>query len=192
MDPRLYTFLKTTALLMVALFVGWSLWDSFLKPGTPGDAAWHSGNNLFEDGRYERALAGYAEALAQNPAHIHALRGYARALAQLGRHQKALAAFNEAIAREPGFAFTYANRGILRDRMGEHRAALADYEKALELNPETGKGPNWLTRFLRLQTEKPPGIADRARYLRAELAKPEGQRILRLPALDEQQRSYKQ
>jgi hypothetical protein len=37
---------------------------------------------------------------------------------------------------------------------------------------------------LRNQPEAPPTIADRAAYLRAELAKPESERLLRMPELD--------
>jgi hypothetical protein len=48
-----------------------------------------------------------------------------------------------------------------------------------------------LTRFLRNQAERPPTIADRAAYLRAELAKPEGERRLRVPEVDARQRPYK-
>jgi hypothetical protein len=53
------------------------------------------------------------------------------------------------------------------------------------------EGPNWLTRFLRLQPEKPPSVVDRAAYLRQELAKPESERLLRVPEEDAKQRSYK-
>ena len=89
-------------------------------------------------------------------------------------------------------AATYANRGILLDTMGRHEEALADYTTALEIDREAAKGPHWLTRFLRNQPEAPPTIADRAAYLRAELAKPEGERLLRVPELDAQQRPYEQ
>jgi hypothetical protein len=64
--------------------------------------------------------------------------------------------------------------------------------RALELDPELAEGPHWLTRFLRNQPEAPPTIADRARYLRAELAKPEAERVLRVPQIDAQQRPYQQ
>jgi hypothetical protein len=45
---------------------------------------------------------------------------------------------------------------------------------------------------LRNQLEAPPTVADRAAYLRAELAKPEGERVLLVPEVDQQQRPYKQ
>ncbi|MDH3282987.1 MAG: tetratricopeptide repeat protein, partial [Gammaproteobacteria bacterium] len=131
-------------------------------------------------------------ALEQNPDHIHALRGRGRTLMQLERYDEALDAFDMAIAHAPEVGFTYANRGILYDRMGEYELAIRDYEQAMTLDPETTEGPNWLTRFLRLQPDKPPGIAERAAYLRAELAKPEDQRVLRVPEIDDAQRPYQQ
>ncbi len=75
--------------------------------------------------------------------------------------------------------------------MGRHREALEDYREALRLDPSLAEGPGWLTRFLRNQWEPPPTIADRARYLEHELQKPPGERVLRRPEQDSQQRMYK-
>lgn len=191
MDDRLYRFLVVTAIAMTIAWVGWSAYDSFFMGRTPGEMSYHAANNFFEDGNYARALEEYEAALRENPQSIDALRGRARSLMQLGRNQEALAAFDEAIARAPDVGATYANRGILYDRMGKYRQAIADYEKALQLDRELAEGPNWLTRFLRLQPDKPPTIEDRARYLRAQLAKPESERVLSMPEEDNKQRPYK-
>jgi tetratricopeptide (TPR) repeat protein len=175
-----------------AAWVGWTIYESFVVGRAPGDTAYLQANTLFKDGAYERALEQYDTALTEAPDHLHALRGKARALMQLERYPEAERVYDEAIAREPEFAATYANRGILHDRTGRYEQAIADYEKALALDAELAEGPHWLTRFLRNQPEKPPGIADRAAYLRAELAKPEDQRVLSVPELDAEQRSYEQ
>ena len=188
----MYRFLKWTAITLTVAWIGWSIYDSMISPRNPGDLPYLDANTLFEDGEYERALAKYDEALAIDGNHIHALRGRARTLMQLQRFPEALAVFDAAIARAPDFGATYANRGILHDRMGAYQKAVADYEQALALDPELAEGPHWLTRFLRNQPQKPPGIAERAAYLRAELAKPESERLLRVPELDAEQRSYKQ
>jgi len=191
MDERLYRTLMVVAVTLTVAWLGWSVYDSFVRSRAPGDSEYLAANRLFEDGRYERALEEYEAALRAAPDHIHALRGKARSLLKLKRYDEALAVFDEAIAREPQFAATYANRGILYDQIGEYRKALADYEKALSLEPELAEGPNWLTRFLRLQADKPPTIEARAGYLRQELQKPESERVLRMPELDEAQRPYK-
>jgi tetratricopeptide (TPR) repeat protein len=188
----MYRFLKWTAIVLTVAWVGWTVYDSMISPRNPGDLPYLDANTLFEDGEYERALAKYDEALGIDPNHIHALRGRARTLMQLGRMPQALNAFNTAISLAPEFGATYANRGILHDRMGRYEKAIADYEHALELDPELAEGPHWLTRFLRKQAQKPPGITERAAYLRTELAKPESERLLRVPEKDAEQRTYKQ
>ena len=120
------------------------------------------------------------------------MRGRARTLMQLGRAEQALAAFDAAISLKPDFGATYANRGILRDRLGRYEKAVEDYTRALELDAELADGPHWLTRFLRNQPQKPPGIAERAAYLREQLAKPANERLLKVPEVDAEQRSYQQ
>jgi tetratricopeptide (TPR) repeat protein len=192
MDDRLTKVLKLVAVAMVVGFLGWALYDKLFVVSAPGDLAYHEANNLFEDGFYDRAAERYRDALAQAPDHLFALRGLARSLHKSGAQDEALALYNQIIAREPDFAASYANRGILLDSMGRHEEALADYTMALDLDPAIADGPHWLTRFLRKQAEAPPTIADRAAYLRAELAKPEGERVLLMPEVDAQQRPYKQ
>ncbi len=190
MNDRLYKVLRNIALALAVAWLGWEAYDSFFSLA-PGDRDYFAGNRLFEDGAYERALDSYRDGLAEAPDHIHALRGVARSLMMLGRDEEALAVFNEAIARAPEVGATYANRGILYDRMGRHRKAMADYETALRLDPELAEGPNWLTRFLRNQPERPPTIADRLAYLREQFALPEDERVLQVPEMDERQRPYK-
>ncbi len=192
MDERLYRFLVVVAITLVVAWVGWSIYDSFFAHVGPGDNAYLAAETFFADGRYEEALQEYDRSLREAPENAYAWRGKGRALLQLGRHQEALVAFDEAIAREPDFSGSYANRGILYDRMGAPEKALADYERALAMDASVAEGPGWLTRFFRLQPEKPPTIADRAQYLRQELAKPEAERLLRVPEMDEAQRPYKQ
>jgi tetratricopeptide (TPR) repeat protein len=192
MDDRVTRTLKTFAIAMAVLFIGWAIYDKFVAGVAPGDLAYHAGNRAFEDGEYARAEAEYRDALVEAPDHVWALRGLARSLHLRGEHEEALSVYGQAIERDPDFAGTYANRGILLDTMGRPVDALADYERALALDAEVAEGPHWLTRFLRKQEGPPPTIVDRARYLRVELAKPEEERVLRVPEVDQQQRPYKQ
>ena len=191
MDDPVYKILKFTAILMGLVFLGWMVWGGLLKEQVPGEKAYEAANRYFEDGLYQQALDNYEAALREDPQLLPAMRGQARSLMQMGKNYEALTIFDEVLYRDPDFAPSYANRGILHDRMGQYEKAIADYEKAVQLDPEMVEGPNWLTRFLRLQTEKPPTIADRAAYLRQELAKPESERVLRVPEEDAKQRSYK-
>ncbi len=191
MDDPVYKILKITALLLGAIFLGWMIWGGLLQEQVPGEKAYEAANRYFEDGAYQQALEQYQAALQEDPQLLPAMRGQARSLMQMGKNHEALAIFNEVIYRQPDFAPSYANRGILHDRMGHYHEAVADYEKSMQLDAEMVEGPNWLTRFLRLQPEKPASVAGRAAYLRKELAKPESERLLRVPEEDEKQRSYK-
>ncbi|MCB1761426.1 MAG: hypothetical protein KDI68_16775 [Gammaproteobacteria bacterium] len=114
---------------------------------------------------------------------VQALRWYDKAIAAA----QALAADD---AERRALGVSHANRGILRDHMGDHRGALEDYLVSLQLAPEVAEGPGWLTRFLRNQPERPPDVAQRAAYIREQLAKPESERKLRRPEADARQRAY--
>ena len=61
----------------------------------------------------------------------------------------------------------------------------------MELDPKILEGPGFLWRFMRNIDEKPPSIGERADYLEAELAKPEAERLLKVPNVDEKQQMYK-
>nr|VFK65869.1 MAG: Tetratricopeptide repeat-containing protein [Candidatus Kentron sp. UNK]VFK69626.1 MAG: Tetratricopeptide repeat-containing protein [Candidatus Kentron sp. UNK] len=192
MNERTYRLLRTIAIALVVAWVAWSFYDGFLRGADdPTANLLSAAERDFEDQDYEKALEQYDRILALSPDHLFALRGRARALLMLGRYRRALRVFDEAIAREPEFANTWANRGIVHDRMGQYEKALADYERALRLDPAIADGPHWMTRFLRLQATAPPTIADRARYLRAQLALPVERRLLRNPEEDDKQRPYK-
>ena len=107
------------------------------------------------------------------------------------RNDEALAVIDRAITLKPDFAAAFANRGILHDRMGRSEKALGDYRKAVELDATLADGPGWITRFFRKQPQAPPTIRDRAVYLAEQLKKPPAERLLRVPELDDAQRSYK-
>jgi tetratricopeptide (TPR) repeat protein len=158
---------------------------------TPGDYNVKKGNYRLEDGQYEEAVKEFSEALGKNPDHAMARLGLALTYMQMDKDSEAMQEFNLVIENNPELAPAYADRGILFDRMGEHRKALADYKKAMALDEEILEGPGWLWRFMRNIDEKPPTIKERAAYLEAELAKPEGERLLKVPEIDEKQRMYK-
>ena len=157
----------------------------------PGDYNVKKGNYRLEDGQYEEAVKEFSEALGKNPEHAMARLGLAVTYMQQEKYREAMQEFNLVIENNPDLAPAYADRGILYDRMGEHRKALADYRKSIELDEEILEGPGWLWRFMRNIDEKPPTIKERAAYLEAELAKPETERLLKVPELDEKQRMYK-
>jgi len=189
---RHYTFLKWTAIFLTMTWISWIFYnDGLHSDNIAGNDAYFAGNTFFEDGHYQRALQEYNQALQENPAHTPALRSKANTLIQLTRYQDALSVLNQLINQEPNFAGNYANRGILHDRMGNYLVALHDYETALTMDNSLAKGPDWLTRFFRLQADKPSTIVARALYLREQLAKPKDAQLLAIPDLDRRQLPYK-
>jgi tetratricopeptide (TPR) repeat protein len=162
-----------------------------LQENVPGENELRLANHYLEDGKKNEALSTFDKVLSQYPEYKEAHFGRAITLLQLERFDESRRAFDKAIALDEEFAIAYANRGILNDRTGRFNDAVNDYRKALELNPEIAEGPGWIWRFLRNIPDKPPSIADRADYIEDELKKPAGQRLLRVPEIDAEQRMYK-
>ncbi len=191
-SERTYKFLKGLAIAVVLAPVFWLAYEGFVPDRQPGDMATIAGDRAFADGEYERALREYREALRQVPDSRQALLGKAGTHVQMERYDEALAAYERFIERYPDFAGAYANRGIALDRMGRYEDALLDYDRALTLDPSVADGPGWLTRFLHMGPEGQPTVAERADYIRQQLALPEDERQLYDPEQDRAQRVYTQ
>ncbi|PUE05585.1 MAG: hypothetical protein C3L24_00850, partial [Candidatus Sedimenticola endophacoides] len=209
MAERLLPRLLPPILVMTLAWAGWGLYGAnrepplqrelaaaarYLEDGHLEQAADGFARALEMDPGHTGALRGRALALMQLGAQwqwaahdrvpsprTQELEAQARDL-----YRQALALYDRAIpaataggetARTLGVS--HANRGILKDRMGDYPGALADYQLAMELAPAASRGPGPLTRFLRNQPEPPPDIADRAGYIRRQLALPPAQRRLR-------------
>jgi tetratricopeptide (TPR) repeat protein len=189
--------------MAVATFVMFSVWavvrEFFQSP--PGDYETRQGDILLSDGKYEEALAKFAEALRASPNHRGALMGRAIAFLQAERYDEAeaeltylIAFLTENVAADDAtgigvLAAAYANRGILYDRIGRYEEALRDYQKALKIDPGAVSGPGIMHKVI--LHARPSTVADRARYLEEQLALPEDQRLLRVPEIDEEQRMHK-
>lgn len=189
MSTRTFLSYILTAIAIAGLI--WFAYNDWSQKQTSGQSNYYAGNRYFEDGNYVEATESFKTAIAYDPTDLDAKRGLARSYMQLEKYSEALRLFDQVIAQAPEFAPSYANRGILHDRMQHYSLAIQDYQQALRRDPELAKGPGWLTRFLRNQAERPPGILDRLKYLQSELQKPEDQRVLTLPEKDQQQRPYK-
>jgi tetratricopeptide (TPR) repeat protein len=182
------------ALIALLLLCGVAAFIFYWRVGSetaPGDFQVKTGNYRLEDGQLDEAVKEFTLALEKDPDHAMAHLGLGITYMQMERFADAEAEFNRTLELAPEMAVAYADRGILYDRAGKYQSALADYKKALALDSEVLSGPGWLWRFMRNIDKKPPSIADRAAYLEEELQKPPGQRLLKVPKLDDQQRMYK-
>ncbi|WP_275096116.1 tetratricopeptide repeat protein [Sedimenticola hydrogenitrophicus] len=224
-----YRMLVRAAVVLTAVWIGWTFYDSGPGESTVTGRELAAADRYLEDGAFEQALGIFSQVYARQPDNLGALRGKAQALMRIGirraadaerldpttqqaeiarlrqesttQLRQALGYYDEAVEREltagvnernrRALGVALANRGILKDQLGEYRGALADYREGLRLEPGLAEGPGFLTRFLRNQPQPPPSIADRARYLAAQLAKPEAERLMRIPEQDHRQRAYR-
>ena len=175
-------------LFLVAAFVFY--WRVGVE-GNPGVYQVRKGNYRLEDGQFDEALKEFEAALTKNPDNAFAHLGLALTYMQNGQDELALVEFDRTLTLAPDLAVAYADKGILFDRMGEYRQALDHYKKALTIDRESVEGPGFMVRFMRNEPHKSPDIYDRAVYLQKELAKPESERLLKVPEIDQKQLMYK-
>jgi len=93
------------------------------------------GDALYDQGRYEEALARYNKAIELNPNSGIAYGGRGSALRMLGRYPEALAALNKAIELNPRFVGAYNERGAVYSGLEKYKQAVADHDKVIELDP---------------------------------------------------------
>ena len=183
----------TTAAIALIILISFAYFyfQYMVRESVPGENRHRLANHYLEDGNHDEALKIFDVLVAAYPDYKQAHLGRALTLLQMENYEASAASFNRAIELDENFAAAYANRGILYDRTGKYERAVADYRKALELDPGLAEGPGWFWRFLRNIPEPPPTIPDRIAYIESELKKPEGNRLLSVPEIDEQQRMYK-
>ncbi len=187
MKKNLTPFIVFTCVVIFAIFY----YQYTMKETVPGENQFRFANQNLEKGNYDEALRVFDEVILQYPDYTDAHMGRAITLMQLGMFNESRTAFDRSIKLDETFATAYANRGILNDRTGRFEEAIRDYRKAVELEPDIVEGPGYLWRFLHNVADRPPSVADRADYIEKELQKPESERLLSVPELDEKQRMYK-
>jgi tetratricopeptide (TPR) repeat protein len=184
--------LITPAIVLLGLILlGYYYFQFTTREGVPGENDFRLANKYLEEGKTGEALKLFNKVLSGNPEYKEAYMGRAITLMQIGDYDASRESFDRAIALDTGFAAAYANRGILNDRTGRYEDAVRDYRRAVQLDPELAEGPGRIWKFLHNVSGRVPTIADRADYIEAELKKPEGERLLKIPEIDAQQRMYK-
>jgi tetratricopeptide (TPR) repeat protein len=103
---------------------------------------------LFDEGKFDAALADFDQALVLNNslAAAHINRGYT--LVALKRWADSVPSFDRGIELgSPDAARAHFNRGIAHEELGHVRDAYYDYRKASELDPEWEEPKQELARF---------------------------------------------
>jgi tetratricopeptide (TPR) repeat protein len=93
------------------------------------------GNELFELGRYEEAIASYDQAIEINP-HFKTWFNRGIALDDLERYEEAITSFDQAININPDCYQAWDSRGCQLYRLSRYEEAIASYDRAIEINPD--------------------------------------------------------
>jgi tetratricopeptide (TPR) repeat protein len=86
------------------------------------------------------ALAAYARAVAEDPAHLDARLNWGTLLHELGRHAEAERVYRDALEVLGGEAVLLYNLGVLLDDMERRMEAVQAYAAALRANPALADG----------------------------------------------------
>ncbi len=100
------------------------------------------GNDHYNAGRYEEALAAYEQAIRLDPNYAFAHWGKGNVLRDLKRYEEALAACDRAILLGANHASVYYNKGNALSYLKRYDEALAAYEHALRLDPNNALAYN--------------------------------------------------
>jgi tetratricopeptide (TPR) repeat protein len=94
------------------------------------------GNELFELGKYEEAIASYDREIEIKPDKHQAWFNRGSALDKLARYDEAISSYDLAIAIKPDNDKYWACLGVALSKLGRYEKAIYCYERAIEINPE--------------------------------------------------------
>jgi tetratricopeptide (TPR) repeat protein len=145
-----------------------------LPDRSPSEGQWQiltdKADTQSELGLWDKAIAGYSEALAIMPDYLPALTGSGDTYRQSGQWDKAIAHWSKAIELHPDEEDVWRGRGWVYEDLGQFDKAIADHSKAIELDPD-----NALTWHLRANSYASSGQWDEAiaDYSQAILLEPD-------------------
>jgi tetratricopeptide (TPR) repeat protein len=94
------------------------------------------GNQLFDEGKYQDAIAAYNDSIAQEPNMARAWAGKGYALNALKDYVNALPAFDRAIAITPNYGKAVYEKGNALYGLGRYEDAIIAYDEAVKIYPE--------------------------------------------------------
>jgi tetratricopeptide (TPR) repeat protein len=108
-------------------------------PGESAAAMYRLGQRFESEGRAERAIAAYREALRRDPLLVDAYTALGMVLAGQGRYGDAIRQFQAAVVLAPKSASAHNNLGYAYLLDGAHQQAIRSLEEATRLDPQHAK-----------------------------------------------------
>jgi tetratricopeptide (TPR) repeat protein len=96
----------------------------------------HYGAFLLEQGRFEKALAQFDEALRISPGFHEARKNKGSALLDMDKFDEAIATFNELLRAAPDWPNAHYWLGVAYGRKGTYKQAIKPFKEALRLKPD--------------------------------------------------------
>lgn len=91
---------------------------------------------MFKQGKYEKALEHFNEALARNSMDPDLWHDRGVCQFHLGRKREALHDMDKALELQPHYSYRYSSRAFMKGHLRDLEGAIADYRKAIELDPD--------------------------------------------------------
>jgi tetratricopeptide (TPR) repeat protein len=100
------------------------------------EAHYSLGLALANQGKFEKAVAEYRQALRIRPDDLPASNNLAATLAELGKEDEALEVYADILRKDPNNVMTHNNLGLIFLQQGKFDEAIAHFKRALKLQPE--------------------------------------------------------
>lgn len=128
---------------------------------------------LYDEGRFEEALAHFNEALRINPDYFDARRNIGNLFLKQEKYNEAIANLSKALHMGKEQAEVYRNLGFAYAQLGEHGLAIQHYNQALRIDPEDLRVRNSLGRSFLAHGKFREAIACFSEVLRTKTGLPD-------------------
>lgn len=116
--------------------------DSSLIAEKPSDEVvqlYKQGRQLFQDGKYDEAIATYKKCIQMDPSFDYAYGSLAYIYYELKKYNEAVPLYKKAIELNPSDSFYYSELGMTYIKMGQNDNAVEAMKKAVEFSPLEGE-----------------------------------------------------
>jgi tetratricopeptide (TPR) repeat protein len=94
------------------------------------------GNDKYDQGDYEGAIAAYTKAIRYNSNHANAYNNRGLVRYKLGDNEGAIKDYNQVLRINANNEMAYFNRGLVRADLKDYKQAIEDFNQALRINPD--------------------------------------------------------